>query len=171
MCCTGRPTKPAVRRLSRRLVPATLAELAIVCGADRAGRGDPDAPNPAAAWLEMGRDLTVSERPAKGLLTGDHLIAAGMVRGMNVGELIYYLTTQPRDRQVILEKDAEGNGYSPLADATEGLYEADSTWSGEMYPIPEDIAADLASGARKPEDEADRYDPSGWAERVVVLGR
>lgn len=81
MCCMDRPTKPAVRRLARRLVPATMAELAIVCGADRAGRGDPDAGNPAAAWLEMGRGLSVEERPAKGLLTGDHLIAAGMKPG------------------------------------------------------------------------------------------
>lgn len=81
MCCNDRPTKPAVRRLARRLVPATLAELVLVCGADRKGRGDPDAPNTAEAWLEMGRDLTVQERPAKGLLTGDHLIAAGMIPG------------------------------------------------------------------------------------------
>ena len=29
----------------------------------------------------MGRGLSVQERPAKGLLTGDHLIAAGMVPG------------------------------------------------------------------------------------------
>ncbi len=81
MCCMDRPTKPAVRRLVRRLVPSTLAELALVCGADRAGRGDPDAPNLAAAWLEMGRGLSIEERPAKGLLTGDHLIAAGMKPG------------------------------------------------------------------------------------------
>jgi tRNA nucleotidyltransferase (CCA-adding enzyme) len=81
MCCTGRPTKPAVRRLARRLVPATLAGMALVCHADQAGRGNPDAPNPAAAWLEMGRGLSVQERPARGLLTGDHLIAAGMVPG------------------------------------------------------------------------------------------
>lgn len=81
MCCTGRPTKPAVRRLARRLVPATMAELAIVCGADRAGRGDPAAPNPAASWLAAAADLRVTERPAKGLLTGDHLIAAGMKPG------------------------------------------------------------------------------------------
>lgn len=81
MCCITRPTKPAVRRLARRLVPATLAELALVVGADQAGRGDPDAPNPAAPWLEMGRGLSVQEKPAKGLLTGDHLIAAGMIPG------------------------------------------------------------------------------------------
>jgi tRNA nucleotidyltransferase (CCA-adding enzyme) len=81
MCCTGRPTKPAVRRLARRLVPATMAELTIVCGGDRAGRGDPDATNPAIPWLAAAADLRVTERPAKGLLTGDHLIAAGMTPG------------------------------------------------------------------------------------------
>lgn len=81
MNCGGRPTKPAVHRLVRRLVPATMADLVMVCGADRAGRGDPDVPNPAAPWLAAAADLRVAERPAKGLLTGDHLIAAGMKPG------------------------------------------------------------------------------------------
>jgi tRNA nucleotidyltransferase (CCA-adding enzyme) len=102
MNCIGRPTKPAVRRLARRLAdgdhdpgghahggppgarrdgPATMTELALVIGADNAGRGNPDAPNPALAWLEVARTLTVTERPPKGLLTGYHLIAAGMPPG------------------------------------------------------------------------------------------
>jgi tRNA nucleotidyltransferase (CCA-adding enzyme) len=81
MCCMDRPTKPAVRRLVRRLTPATLTELVLVCGADRKGRGDPGAPNLADAWLDIGRDLKVTERPANGLLTGNHLIAAGMTPG------------------------------------------------------------------------------------------
>lgn len=81
MNCTGRPTKPSVGRLARRLVPATMAELVMVCGADKAGRGDPDAPNTALPWLAVAADLRVTERPAKGLLTGDHLIAAGMTPG------------------------------------------------------------------------------------------
>lgn len=81
MSCQGRPSRSAVRRLARRLVPATLEELTLVIGADRAGRGNPDAPNPALAWLEKGRDLKVEDRPAKGLLTGHHLIAAGMTPG------------------------------------------------------------------------------------------
>jgi tRNA nucleotidyltransferase (CCA-adding enzyme) len=81
MNCQGAPRKPAVRRLARRLAPATLAELALVRAADVKGRGDPDARSTAGAWLEMGRDLKVEERPAKGLLTGDHLIAAGMRPG------------------------------------------------------------------------------------------
>lgn len=81
MNCFGRPTKPAVRRLVRRLEPATLTELAMVCAADAKGRGDPHAWSTADPWFEMGRDLKVEERPAKGLLTGDHLIAAGMKPG------------------------------------------------------------------------------------------
>ena len=51
-----------------------------------------------------------------------------------VGDLIDYLATQPRDRKVVMSKDAEGNGFSPLADASEGMYAADSTWSGETPP-------------------------------------
>jgi tRNA nucleotidyltransferase (CCA-adding enzyme) len=81
MNCMGRPAKPAVRRLARRLVPATLTELALVCAADSKGRGNAAALSPARFWLEAGRDLKVEERPAKGLLTGDHLIAAGMTPG------------------------------------------------------------------------------------------
>ena len=48
------------------------------------------------------------------------------------GELTDYLSTQPRDRPVILQKDAEGNEFSPLFDAAEKTYIATSTWSGEI---------------------------------------
>lgn len=81
MNCFGRPTRPAVSRLVRRLAPATLTELAMVCAADSKGRGNPSALSPARFWLEVGRDLKVQERPAKGLLNGDHLIASGMKPG------------------------------------------------------------------------------------------
>ena len=82
-----------------------------------------------------------------------------------VGELMDYLATQPRDRKVILQKDAEGDGYSPLAEARGGMYLACApcaAWSGEVYPAPEDVADDpmMAGDNRAPSD----------AERVVVLG-
>ena len=84
------------------------------------------------------------------------------------GELADYLASQPRGRKIVMAKDAEGNGYSPLADASEAMYAADSTWSGETYLTPEDLAEQLA-----------RPDNPGWteddaapddAERVIVLG-
>jgi len=73
---------------------------------------------------------------------------AAMKEMSTCGELADLLAAQPRDRPVILEKDAEGNGYSPLAAAGEGSYLADSTWSGEIV---------------SPDDYPD-------AVRVIVLG-
>src|SRR5258708_8333962 len=51
---------------------------------------------------------------------------------MTCGELADYLTAQPLDRLVILEKDAEGNGYSPLFGAREASYAATSTPPGDI---------------------------------------
>ncbi len=79
-----------------------------------------------------------------------------------VGELIDWLATQPRYRIVVMSRDAEGNGFSPLADAGDAMYVAESTWAGDVYPTPEDIAGDDRYTA---EDEA-----PGGAIRVVVLG-
>lgn len=39
----------------------------------------------------------------------------------------------PDDTIVVLAKDAEGNGHSPLDSAEEGMYWAETTWSGEHY--------------------------------------
>lgn len=52
---------------------------------------------------------------------------------MKVKELIEELKKVDGDRVIILQKDAEGNGYSPLAGLdSEVNYRADSTWSGDI---------------------------------------
>lgn len=53
---------------------------------------------------------------------------------LTVGELLEALRGIPLDTLVVLQKDAEGNGYSPCAgiQAENAVYEADSTWSGEV---------------------------------------
>ena len=54
---------------------------------------------------------------------------------MKVGPLRALLATLPDDMLIVLSKDGEGNGYSPLSDTsdpTTTVYEADSTWSGEI---------------------------------------
>ena len=84
-----------------------------------------------------------------------------------VGELLDYLATQPRDRKIVLSKDAEGNGFSPLADAGESMYAAESTWSGSVYLTPEDLAEELARPNSGYGDEDAAPDD---AERVIVLG-
>jgi len=79
-----------------------------------------------------------------------------------VGDLLDFLATQPRDRVVVLSKNAEGDGYSPLCDVWEAMYEENNTWSGEVYMTPEDRAAQ--------EDPDDWSEAPAAADRVVVLG-
>ncbi len=53
---------------------------------------------------------------------------------MNVKELREAIANLPDEMEVILQKDAEGNGYSPLEGADmDCIYIPDSTWSGEVY--------------------------------------
>ncbi len=52
---------------------------------------------------------------------------------MTVKELIRKLQTVDQYREVILQKDSEGNGYSPLSGTEHRLsYEAENSWSGEV---------------------------------------
>lgn len=54
---------------------------------------------------------------------------------MKVSELIAELQKMPQDAEVILQKDSEGNGYTPLLGADdECIYVPDdNTWSGIVY--------------------------------------
>lgn len=53
---------------------------------------------------------------------------------MRVDELIELLKECPQDAELIIQKDSEGNGYSPLCGLDEEcIYVADSSYSGEIY--------------------------------------
>jgi hypothetical protein len=52
---------------------------------------------------------------------------------MNVGELRTLLTGLDDELLVVLQADAEGNGYSPLDGGEVAIYVPLSTWSGEVY--------------------------------------
>ena len=51
---------------------------------------------------------------------------------MTVEQLIKALQKEDPKRIVVMAKDAEGNGYSPVSSFWTGAYRADSTWSGEV---------------------------------------
>ena len=62
---------------------------------------------------------------------------------MNVKELKEQIANLPDDMEVVLQKDAEGNGYSPLSGADpDAVYIPDSTWSGDVFSIGLHIADD-----------------------------
>lgn len=58
---------------------------------------------------------------------------------MTKDELIRELqeSSAPGDTVIVMSKDAEGNGYSPLADLSLGMYDAECTWAGEVYMTDE----------------------------------
>ena len=59
---------------------------------------------------------------------------------MTVKELIEELSKlENQDRIVVMSRDAEGNGYSPLYCLSHAAYQAESTWSGEIGLEPNDL--------------------------------
>jgi hypothetical protein len=51
-------------------------------------------------------------------------------------ELLSKLSPEFDECQIILQKDAEGNGYSPLMGVDEScIYEPDNAWSGTVMKI------------------------------------
>lgn len=55
---------------------------------------------------------------------------------MTVIELKELIKDLPDNMEVILQKDSERNGFSPLAEAdANAVYVADSTYAGEVYSL------------------------------------
>jgi hypothetical protein len=83
---------------------------------------------------------------------------------ITVGELREKLAQLPDDMPVILEKDAEGNGYSPLAAvSTDERYEPESTWSGEVRVSEEEWSPEDYHG-----DTYEEYTQGSYP--AVILG-
>ena len=82
---------------------------------------------------------------------------------MKVLELINLLNELPPELDVILQKDSEGNGFSPLQGVDGNcIYVADNTWSGDVYST--DWSADDADM-----DEKEWRDFKKDHQKVVVL--
>jgi len=67
---------------------------------------------------------------------------------MKVSDLIEMLHRHDPDREVILQKDAEGNDYSPLEELWIGAYRPETTWSGEAG-LDELTDQDISDGYSK----------------------
>jgi tRNA nucleotidyltransferase (CCA-adding enzyme) len=85
------PSARSVRRLSRRLTPATILELALVIAADAAGRppSPPDAPPGLGALLVLAAELRVQEQAPRPLVMGRHLLEAGWTPGPAMGDALH----------------------------------------------------------------------------------
>ena len=55
---------------------------------------------------------------------------------MKVHELLEVLLLADKDAEIIMQEDAEGNGYSPLSGADlNAVYVPETTWYGTVYPL------------------------------------
>ncbi len=80
---------PAVRKLARRLHPATIQELVYVGYADHKGRGTSwDGYPEGEELLEKAKELTIAESKPIPLLMGRHLIELGMEPGKSFGDIL-----------------------------------------------------------------------------------
>lgn len=83
---------------------------------------------------------------------------------MTVKELIEELSKLDGDREVILQKDSEGNGYSPLSGLDTAAYVPETTWYGEVRY--EELTDELK---RLGYAEEDCVEPGSDYTRAVVL--
>jgi hypothetical protein len=81
--------------------------------------------------------------------------------GLTVGQLKAALADVPDEIEVILSRDEEGNGFSPLAQIDDGLYEPDSSYEGMVW-VP-----DSAIGSPQGYTEEDRAPEEAYA--VITL--
>lgn len=67
----------------------------------------------------------------------------------------------PGHTPVILAKDAEGNGFSPVSNTEVAMYAAETTWYGERY-----MTEEARQATRRPDEYAE---PPEAAVRAVFL--
>lgn len=75
---------------------------------------------------------------------------------MTIGELKAVIENLPDGLEIVMSKDAEGNGFSPLSELSLQKYLEHSDWSGELVSEEED---DLF--VDEPVDELD-FDEGGY---------
>jgi hypothetical protein len=54
---------------------------------------------------------------------------------MKVRELMKLLETIDPEKEVVMAKDPEGNGYSPLDGYSQRIYRPETTWSGYLLDV------------------------------------
>ncbi|NNC13411.1 HD domain-containing protein [Planctomonas sp. JC2975] len=82
----GTPSRPTLRRLARRLAPASLTDWARVVDADSAGRGSGAKASPAATWLSVAAADPIGTAP---ILKGRHLISLGLEPGPEFAGILH----------------------------------------------------------------------------------
>jgi tRNA nucleotidyltransferase (CCA-adding enzyme) len=82
------PSPRVVRKLARRLAPATIELWAAVCEADASGRPPKPRRNPVSQWMAVANQLALLDAEPRPLLLGRHLIPLGYLPGREMGTIL-----------------------------------------------------------------------------------
>ncbi|MDB6055792.1 MAG: polynucleotide adenylyltransferase [Verrucomicrobiales bacterium] len=109
MIPAGNLNERGVRRLSKRLEPATIPKLCLVMQADRGGRPPrtPKSSEDLELLMEKARLLTVDKGGPKPLIQGRHLIQRGWVPGPNFKKILDEAYEAQLDGQFTTAAEAE----------------------------------------------------------------
>lgn len=66
---------------------------------------------------------------------------------MKVKDLIKKLQKLDQNSEVVMSRDSEGNGFSPLEDVEAGVYVPVKTWCGEFCSGPKERRVHINPGA------------------------
>ena len=95
-------TDSGIRRLAKRLAPASIEELVHSAHADHTGRGVNGPQSfPAGEWLaKRAEELQVNKEPMKPILMGRHLVALGIQQGKAMGQILNQVAEMQMDGRV-----------------------------------------------------------------------
>jgi len=97
----------SVRRLSNRLKPANIKQLAYIIEADKRGRGSlPSDLGKLMELTKMAQELGVDEKPVEPILMGRDLIALGMEPGVHFGQILRRAQEAFLDGQIKTKEEA-----------------------------------------------------------------
>ena len=82
------PTEKSVRRLARRLAPATVRELAEVIRADRLASGSKREGELPGHLLRVAERIRIADQAPKPIVMGRHLMAMGVAPGPDMGKIL-----------------------------------------------------------------------------------
>ena len=87
-CAPEQVTPAAVRRLARRLAPATMEQWASVVEADHLGRGTASKAGISDRWMQLARESSVERTVPPPILRGEMLMSLGLRPGKEFGRII-----------------------------------------------------------------------------------
>lgn len=109
MQTSNSPSPAAIRRLARRLAPATIQDLALIMTADTRGRPPlPETEHPGVReLLEGARKLRLERQAPRPLLLGRHLLAQGLEPGPHFKPILTELFEAQLEGAFSTESEAE----------------------------------------------------------------